>query len=383
MEELKSLYFELFLSKLFNNKPRKGKGERNFHREDYKRVVLFTTSLGCIRKSFDDSKALKAILDNQFIVYEERDLYLSEDYRLELKERFQLIQSKCWAGRISNVTKNDQFRIPALFVSGFLLGNFEEVEKLNEIGKLARILEQYQFTYIKGCLPSSSSTSPSSSNHFEEDKVSNNAVSSSTDIGSKDDDDDDSLRSSPIIDRTSESSPISFVRRCSPISNLKMSRSVMPCVRCGERRFVNCDKCNGSRKTVVHHFHCGTLDHFNRSIQTGQTNIYDVGTNRPNLFHFISIRFDSIYICNGKYFLLYCEMKFLYGKAKFLSSNVSGNTKKQFSQRFTTRIMNIFSAVVVVAVVYFPHNEEYKTETIHANNRAIDHLLEMYSSMKP
>lgn len=240
------------------SKPRKGKGERNFHREDYKRVVLFTTSLGCIRKSFDDSKALKAILDNQFIVYEERDLYLSEDYRLELKERFQLIQSKCWAGRISNVTKNDQFRIPALFVSGFLLGNFEEVEKLNEIGKLARILEQYQFTYIKGCLPSSSSTSPSSSNHFEEDKVSNNAVSSSTDIGSKDDD-DDSLRSSPIIDRTSESSPISFVRRCSPISNLKMSRSVMPCVRCGERRFVNCDKCNGSRKTVVHHFHCGTV----------------------------------------------------------------------------------------------------------------------------
>ena len=61
-------------------------------------------------------------MDNQFIVYEERDLYLSEDYRLELKERFQLIQSKCWAGRISNVTKNDQFRIPALFVSGFLLG---------------------------------------------------------------------------------------------------------------------------------------------------------------------------------------------------------------------------------------------------------------------
>lgn len=66
--------------------------------------VAYTTTLGVIRRTFEDSKLLRSILNLNLIKYEERDIYLNQDYRKQLKLRL------------------NSFIVPAVFVDGHHLG---------------------------------------------------------------------------------------------------------------------------------------------------------------------------------------------------------------------------------------------------------------------
>ncbi|XP_057530620.1 uncharacterized protein LOC130809035 [Amaranthus tricolor] len=87
-------------------------------------VVLYTTSLGGVRKTFEDCNRVRAILENHRVVFDERDVSLHGQFLSELKE---LIDGAV-------------VPVPRLFVKGRYLGGGDEVVELNESGQLGRIL---------------------------------------------------------------------------------------------------------------------------------------------------------------------------------------------------------------------------------------------------
>ncbi|KAJ6215398.1 hypothetical protein RDWZM_009898 [Blomia tropicalis] len=136
-------YYDELLSKL-KKFPKTWKPKwKCFFKQDYQKVVLYTTSLGSIRHTFNESRDIKAILDTNMIEYEICDLFLNEKHFSDLTERFKIIQSKDINARVINATDNDQYRIPVVFANGFLLGGLKEIQKLNETGKLTDTMNNY------------------------------------------------------------------------------------------------------------------------------------------------------------------------------------------------------------------------------------------------
>lgn len=66
--------------------------------------VAYTTTLGIIRRTFEDSRQMRSILSLNLIEYEERDIYLNQEFREQLKLRCKSII------------------VPALFIDGQFLG---------------------------------------------------------------------------------------------------------------------------------------------------------------------------------------------------------------------------------------------------------------------
>lgn len=90
-------------------------------------VVLYTTSLGGVRRTFEDCNRVRAILENHRVVFDERDVSLHGEFRSELRE-------------VVGSTTGEGVAVPKLFVKGRCLGGAEEVVELNEAGRLGRIL---------------------------------------------------------------------------------------------------------------------------------------------------------------------------------------------------------------------------------------------------
>ncbi|KAL9246644.1 hypothetical protein vseg_020153 [Gypsophila vaccaria] len=88
-------------------------------------VVLYTTSLGGIRKTFENCNRVRAILENHRVVFDERDVSLHGEFLAELR---------------SVVGEDMGVPVPRLFVKGRYLGGVDEVVELNEAGRLGRIL---------------------------------------------------------------------------------------------------------------------------------------------------------------------------------------------------------------------------------------------------
>ncbi|KAK9716680.1 hypothetical protein RND81_06G250400 [Saponaria officinalis] len=88
-------------------------------------VVLYTTSLGGIRKTFENCNRVRAILENHRVVFDERDVSLHGEFLAELR---------------SVVGEDLGVPVPRLFVKGRYLGGVDEVVELNEAGRLGRIL---------------------------------------------------------------------------------------------------------------------------------------------------------------------------------------------------------------------------------------------------
>lgn len=76
----------------------------NLINSEENQCVLYTTTLGIIRRTFEDSKLMRSILNLNLIQYEERDVYLNQEYKHQLRLRCKLIY------------------VPSLFVEGKLLG---------------------------------------------------------------------------------------------------------------------------------------------------------------------------------------------------------------------------------------------------------------------
>ncbi|KAK4281741.1 hypothetical protein QN277_013199 [Acacia crassicarpa] len=87
-------------------------------------VILYTTSLRGIRKTYQDCKTVHFLLRSFKVLYTERDVSLHLEYREEL-----------WKILGSNVIP------PKLFIKGKYIGGADEVVGLHEMGCLSKLLE--------------------------------------------------------------------------------------------------------------------------------------------------------------------------------------------------------------------------------------------------
>ncbi|KAF7042779.1 hypothetical protein CFC21_052282 [Triticum aestivum] len=90
-------------------------------------VVLYTTSLRGVRRTFTDCSAVRAVLRGFRVAVDERDLSMDAALRRELQ------------GLLA--ARGRAFSLPQLFVGGRLVGGAEEARQLHEAGELRRLLE--------------------------------------------------------------------------------------------------------------------------------------------------------------------------------------------------------------------------------------------------
>ncbi|XP_063622808.1 glutaredoxin domain-containing cysteine-rich protein CG31559-like [Cydia splendana] len=101
---------------------------KSYKEKDAGKVVIYTTTMGIVRSTYQRCNLVKKILRNLLIKYEERDVFMSTEYQDEIRDRM----------------KSDQIRIPQLFVDGQYVGDADTVEKLNESGDLRKMLKPYK-----------------------------------------------------------------------------------------------------------------------------------------------------------------------------------------------------------------------------------------------
>ncbi|KAL8152362.1 hypothetical protein V2J09_010122 [Rumex salicifolius] len=103
-------------------------------------VILYTTSLRGIRKTFDDCHTIKLLLDSIKVVYIERDVSMHLEFREELWE----------------ILGGRRVIPPRLFIKGGHIGGANEVVMLNECGELKSLLEGIALVHCnqecKGCV---------------------------------------------------------------------------------------------------------------------------------------------------------------------------------------------------------------------------------------
>ncbi|KAK1421174.1 hypothetical protein QVD17_23319 [Tagetes erecta] len=86
-------------------------------------VILYTTGLRSIRKTFEDCSSIRFLLQSFRVLYHERDLSMHLDFRDEL---FRILGGKTVP--------------PRLFIKGRYIGGAEEVLRLHEQGKFRPLL---------------------------------------------------------------------------------------------------------------------------------------------------------------------------------------------------------------------------------------------------
>ncbi len=88
------------------------------------RVVLYTTTLRGIRKTFEDCNHVRFILQSLGVSIDERDVSLHAEFRQELKE-----------------LADKPLAVPRVFIMGRYIGGAEEVSQLHDDGTLAVLVE--------------------------------------------------------------------------------------------------------------------------------------------------------------------------------------------------------------------------------------------------
>ncbi|XP_057416391.1 uncharacterized protein LOC130710988 [Lotus japonicus] len=91
-------------------------------------VVIYTTSLRGVRKTFEDCNRAREVLEGHRVVVDERDVALHSGFLKEVKE---LLAEEVVVAVAP---------LPRVFVKGRYLGGLEELVELNESGRLGRIL---------------------------------------------------------------------------------------------------------------------------------------------------------------------------------------------------------------------------------------------------
>ncbi|XP_074587135.1 uncharacterized protein At5g39865-like [Curcuma longa] len=89
-------------------------------------VVLYTTSLRAIRRTFQDCRAVRSILDGLGVAVDERDVSMDAGFRQEFQLAMEGLQP---------------FALPQVFVGGRCLGGAAEIYAMHEAGELGRVLE--------------------------------------------------------------------------------------------------------------------------------------------------------------------------------------------------------------------------------------------------
>ncbi|XP_064074546.1 glutaredoxin domain-containing cysteine-rich protein CG31559-like [Vanessa tameamea] len=101
---------------------------KSYREKDAGKVVLYATTMGIVRSTYQRCLLVKKILRNLLVKYEERDVFMSMEYQDEIRDRM----------------KSDQILVPQLFIDGQHVGDADTVEKLNECGELRKMLKPYK-----------------------------------------------------------------------------------------------------------------------------------------------------------------------------------------------------------------------------------------------
>ncbi|GMY30563.1 glutaredoxin domain-containing cysteine-rich protein CG31559 [Fagus crenata] len=91
-------------------------------------VVLYTTSLRGIRRTYEDCNRARSVLETHRVVFDERDVSLHAEFLTELKEL------------LLGESESKSVNVPRVFVKGRYIGGVEELVELNETGRLGKIL---------------------------------------------------------------------------------------------------------------------------------------------------------------------------------------------------------------------------------------------------
>ncbi|MQM03048.1 hypothetical protein Taro_035818 [Colocasia esculenta] len=87
-------------------------------------AVLYTTTLRGIRKTYEECNAVRSAMESHDVQVVERDISMDAGYREELRL----------------LMERREVRVPVLFVKGRLVGGAEEVQRLEEEGRLGLLL---------------------------------------------------------------------------------------------------------------------------------------------------------------------------------------------------------------------------------------------------
>ncbi|KAK6139842.1 hypothetical protein DH2020_026417 [Rehmannia glutinosa] len=98
-------------------------------------VVIYTTTLRGIRKTFEDCNVARLIIESHNVLMFERDISMDSGFKEEIRG---LMGSK-------------EVRVPLVFVKGRLIGGADEMVKLDEEGKLGILLDGILRAAAAGC----------------------------------------------------------------------------------------------------------------------------------------------------------------------------------------------------------------------------------------
>lgn len=98
-------------------------------------VVIYTTTLRGIRKTFEDCNTVRSIVESHGVQVLERDVSMDSGFKEELRA----------------IMGKKEVKVPVVFVKGRLIGGAEEVVKLEEEGKLGILLDGIPRAASVGC----------------------------------------------------------------------------------------------------------------------------------------------------------------------------------------------------------------------------------------
>ncbi|KAJ8647634.1 hypothetical protein MRB53_000657 [Persea americana] len=99
------------------------------------RIVVYFTSLRVVRKTFEDCRTVRSILQGFRITVDERDLSMDAGFLDELKA---LLGDK-------------QLALPRVFIGGRYIGGADEIVYLHETGELKKIVQGFPMAKLGAC----------------------------------------------------------------------------------------------------------------------------------------------------------------------------------------------------------------------------------------
>ncbi|KAG8651482.1 hypothetical protein MANES_07G132900v8 [Manihot esculenta] len=92
--------------------------------QDDHKIILYFTSLGIVRKTFEDCRTVRSMLRGFRVPIDERDLSMDAEHLYE----------------IQMITGSKKVRLPAVFLGGKYVGGAEEIKEMNESGELSKLI---------------------------------------------------------------------------------------------------------------------------------------------------------------------------------------------------------------------------------------------------